>query len=227
MTVAGSGAIGEKRPKPNNGTSVVKLLSSKLILAAAAAMALVYSAHASAPAVGTWLSADGGTKVRVIECGGKLCGHVVWLSDPTGADGKPKTDKHNADAGKRARPLLGVQVVLGHDARRRQQMVGPDLQRRRRQDLSSPRHAWSATTRMNVQGCVLGILCKSQTWTRATDRDVDACATSARRALARALPEQHRLHFRIFHIDVLAQLQAERHAALRRRAAPSWWRASA
>lgn len=144
----------------------MKLLSSKFVLAGAAALAIITSAHASAPAVGTWMSADGGTKVRVTECGGKLCGHVIWLSDPTGADGKPKTDKHNADASKRARPLLGVQVVLGLKADGENKWSGQIYNADDGKTYQAHVMVVSANT-MNVQGCVLGILCKSQTWTRA------------------------------------------------------------
>ena len=67
-------------------------------------------ALAGAP-VGTWLSEDGGTKVHIAKCGGKLCGKVVWLDEPTDPQtGKPKTDAHNPDPAKRSRPLLGVRV---------------------------------------------------------------------------------------------------------------------
>jgi uncharacterized protein (DUF2147 family) len=144
----------------------VKLLSSKLILAASAAATLVCNAYASAPAVGTWLSQDGGTKVRVTECGDKLCGAVVWLSEPTGADGKPKTDRHNADAGKRARPLIGVQVVLGLKADGENKWSGQIYNADDGKIYQAHVRVVSDTT-MNVQGCVLGILCKNQTWTRA------------------------------------------------------------
>ena len=48
---------------------------------------------------GVWLSADGGTKVQLANCGGnKLCGTVVWLEKPIDAStGKPKTDTQNPD----------------------------------------------------------------------------------------------------------------------------------
>jgi uncharacterized protein (DUF2147 family) len=163
-------ALPAEKTTPSKGTSVVKRRSSRLswkfILAAAAAVTLVYSAHASAPAVGTWLSTDGGTKVRVTECGDKLCGHVVWLNDPTGADGKPKTDKHNADASKRARPLLGVQVVLGLKADGANMWSG-QIYNADDGKIYQAHVIVVSENAMTVQGCVLGILCKSQTWTRA------------------------------------------------------------
>ena len=89
------------------------MVSIASVGAALFGITLMAAAQAAMPVTGTWLSADGGTRVRIVDCGGKLCGTVVWLSDPLGADGKPKTDRHNADAAKRGRPLLGVTVVQG------------------------------------------------------------------------------------------------------------------
>ena len=70
------------------------------------------AAFAGAPQ-GTWLSEDGDTKVRISTCeANKLCGTVIWLARPTDPKtGKPKTDKLNPDPAKRARPLIGLQVV--------------------------------------------------------------------------------------------------------------------
>src|SRR5690242_13389926 len=86
---------------------------TRLALAMTGLILLSSAATAGAPE-GTWLSEDGGTKVHISHCGGKLCGTVVWLSEPKDArTGKPKTDKLNPDPAKRARPLLGLQVVQG------------------------------------------------------------------------------------------------------------------
>ena len=46
-----------------------------------------------------------------------MCGTVVWLNGLNDTKtGKPKTNTHNTDPAKRARPLLGLQVVLGFTA---------------------------------------------------------------------------------------------------------------
>lgn len=130
-------------------------------------MSVIYSAWASAPAVGTWLSADGGTKVRVSDCGGKLCGTVVWLNEPFDpATGKPKTDKHNPNEAQRSRPLLGVQVVQGLKPSGANKWSGQIYNADDGKTYQAHVTVVSETA-MQVQGCVLGILCKSQTWTRA------------------------------------------------------------
>ncbi|MBS0245911.1 MAG: DUF2147 domain-containing protein [Proteobacteria bacterium] len=137
------------------------------IVAALFGLSLMAVAQATMPVTGTWLSADGGTKVRVSDCGGKLCGKVVWLNEPIDkATGQPKTDKRNADASKRARPLLGVQVVQGMkpdgDNKWSGQIYNADDGK-----VYQAHVTLVSDNAMRVQGCVLGILCKSQTWTRA------------------------------------------------------------
>lgn len=123
-------------------------------------------AFAANPA-GTWLSDDGATKVHISPCGGKLCGTVVWLDKPTDAStGKPKTDKHNPDPAKRSRPLLGLNVVHGL------MPSGPDKWSGRIYNADDG-NTYQAHLQVQgehaakVEGCVLGLLCKSHTWTRA------------------------------------------------------------
>ena len=145
----------------------MKRMSGTFAIAALVAFALsVSGARAATPAIGTWLSADGGTKVRISDCGGKLCGKVVWLSDPIGADGKPKTDRFNEDEAKRSRPLLGVTVVQGMAPNGENKWSGQIYNADDGKTYQAHVTVISADS-MNVQGCVLGFLCKSQKWTRA------------------------------------------------------------
>jgi uncharacterized protein (DUF2147 family) len=67
--------------------------------------------QAVADPAGVWRDKDGGT-IRVYHCGAGMCATIATVApplDPT--TGKPWTDKHNADASKRGRPLIGVQVL--------------------------------------------------------------------------------------------------------------------
>lgn len=133
---------------------------------AAVAILMCVSSAALAGPEGTWLSDDGGAKVRIVDCGGKLCGTVVWLDEPVDHDtGKPKTDFHNPDPGKRNRPMLGLQVVRGLTP------SGPNTWSGQIYNADDGR-IYQAHMRIDgtkgaqVQGCVLGILCKSRKWTR-------------------------------------------------------------
>ena len=136
------------------------------IFAALVGIAVLTPAAQAAPAAGTWLSENGGTKVRITDCGGKLCGKVVWLKDPVGADGKPKTDRHNQDEAKRSRPLLGVAVVQGMAPSGENKWSGQIYNADDGKTYDAHVTVISDSA-MNVQGCVLSILCKNQKWTRA------------------------------------------------------------
>lgn len=76
----------------------------------------VFSGLVAGPAladpIGLWRGSDGSV-TRVVACGSAMCGFVASVnpnSDPT--TGRPWTDKNNADASKRGRPLVGVQVLI-------------------------------------------------------------------------------------------------------------------
>lgn len=139
----------------------------KVVIAAAFGVALLSSAAFAESAEGTWLSEDGATKVRLSDCGGKLCGTVVWLDNPIDHDtGKPKTDKLNPDPAKRARPLLGLQVVNG---------MAPSGPNKWSGSIYNADDGRTYTAHLNLEdrarakvvGCVLAVLCKSHVWKRA------------------------------------------------------------
>ena len=73
-------------------------------LAAATLLTLATSHGAlAADPNGVWLTQTGTSRIRVADCGGALCGTIVWLQEPNDAETKkPKTDKNNSDAAKRA-----------------------------------------------------------------------------------------------------------------------------
>ena len=55
----------------------------------------------AADALGTWLTGDKDSQVRITNCGGAICGTLIWLKEPIDpATGQPKKDKNNADASK-------------------------------------------------------------------------------------------------------------------------------
>ena len=133
----------------------------------ACAFSLVASlATAAENPTGTWISSDGGTKVRISSCGDALCGRVVWLKEPIDPQtGKPKTDKHNPDAAKKNRPMLGVQVVNGLKPAGENKWSGTIYNADDGKTYSSNLMLQSAT-KAKVEGCVMSVLCKGENWTR-------------------------------------------------------------
>src|SRR5437899_2250980 len=82
----------------------------------AVAVLLALAMHTSAAAAdptGLWLTQDGEARIRVASCGSAMCGTIVWLKNPIDPEtGGPFRDKHNPDAARRARPLIGVRILL-------------------------------------------------------------------------------------------------------------------
>jgi uncharacterized protein (DUF2147 family) len=151
-------------------TGIPLPMTSKLFPACAGillAITLAASAYArSIDVTGVWMSEDGRTKIRVIDCGGALCGRIVWLKEPTDPKtGKPRTDKLNPDAGKRDRPMLGLQVVNGLRPTGDDKWIGPIYHADEGMVIQvslvveSEKHA-------TMRGCVLKVVCKSERWTR-------------------------------------------------------------
>jgi uncharacterized protein (DUF2147 family) len=88
--------------------SVLRALAAALLLVPVAA-----GAQTSGP-TGVWLTQKGDAQVRVAPCGGALCGTIVWLKDPIDKEtGRPATDRHNPDPGRRNRPIIGLQIMFG------------------------------------------------------------------------------------------------------------------
>jgi uncharacterized protein (DUF2147 family) len=146
----------------------------RLTACAIGLLALVLPARAEGP-LGTWLTKDADAHVRIADCGGTLCGTIVWLKDPIDdATGRPPTDKHNPDPGKRDRPVLGIQVMYG------MQPSGPDRWSGRFYN-SDDGNTYAGNLIMlgpstvKVEGCL--IICMGETWHR-----VDTTAKPARPA---------------------------------------------
>lgn len=145
--------------------TMLKTIATGLI--AAAAIAGNPAATFAADPQGVWMSVDRDTKVRISDCGGRLCGRVVWLKEPIDpATGKPKTDKENPDASKQRRPLVGLQIISGLQASGRDTWQGQIYNADDGKTYSASLELQSST-RARVEGCVLSVLCKAQTWTRA------------------------------------------------------------
>jgi uncharacterized protein (DUF2147 family) len=137
-----------------------------LAAVALAALAGAESALAADPA-GVWLTEAGNSRIRVADCGGALCGTIIWLKEPNDPDtGKPKLDKHNSDASKRTRPLIGVQIVLGMKPAGTDKWSGQVYNAEDGKTYSG-NLTFSGGNSLQLQGCALGgLVCKGQTWTK-------------------------------------------------------------
>jgi uncharacterized protein (DUF2147 family) len=163
-SATGCGAPSRPHGTPRPMTS--KLFAAGALAAASLITASIAYAARTADVTGVWMSQDGRTKVRVTDCGGALCGRIVWLKEPIDPKtGKPRTDKLNPDASKRDRPMLGLQVVNGLRPAGEDKWAGPIYHADEGMVIQvslvveNEKHA-------TMRGCVLKIVCKSERWTR-------------------------------------------------------------
>ncbi|CAO4137788.1 DUF2147 domain-containing protein [Methylorubrum aminovorans] len=126
---------------------------------------------------GTWLTGDGRAKIRIDRCGpagSNACGKVVWLKSPADDAGAPRTDVKNPDPKKRVRPIIGLTLLDNlkpEDAGFAGEIYNADEGKIYQVSLERESDA-----ELNVQGCMLKVLCGSQTWTRVPDVNQQAAA---------------------------------------------------
>jgi uncharacterized protein (DUF2147 family) len=138
----------------------------RIPLAPLAALAITLSAAPALAAdpTGMWLTEDGEAKIKVASCGSAMCGTIAWLKEPNDkTTNKPKTDKNNADASLRNRPVLGSPVLLSMKADGNDKWSG-QLYNAEDGKTYSGNIALAGNT-LKVQGCV-AIICKTKNWTR-------------------------------------------------------------
>jgi uncharacterized protein (DUF2147 family) len=119
---------------------------------------------------GTYLTEDGRARIRLEKCGPtneNICGFVVWLDKPANENGSPKTDLKNSDRRKTARPLLGHQLIMGlKPGEDRFEGMIYNSEDGRSYEVG----VWLAKQdELKVRGCLLAVLCATQTWTRRSD----------------------------------------------------------
>jgi uncharacterized protein (DUF2147 family) len=118
-----------------------------------------------AAASGKWLTTEGKSHVEIVPSGDQLCGTIVWLREPTNADGTVKLDVENEKEGLRGRPIVGLPLLNGFKAQ--------GAENWNRSKIYNPEDGKIYKSKMNladentlkVKGCVL-FFYKTQTWTR-------------------------------------------------------------
>lgn len=124
---------------------------------------------------GTWLTEDGRAKIRMDHCGAgnaQMCGTVVWLKP-----GQPRTDAKNPDPAKRSRAMLGLQLMEGLTLDGKK--YKGDIYNSDEGKNYSVSLARESDSELSISGCLLAILCGSQSWTKVADEALPATVTSA------------------------------------------------
>ena len=76
-------------------------------------MVSALSAASAQEVIGKWKLEDGSAIVEVYQDGNVYNGKIVWLKNPTEADGTPAVDDKNPDKSLRKRQVLGLNMLHG------------------------------------------------------------------------------------------------------------------
>ncbi len=74
-------------------------------------MAAPFAAAFAQDVIGKWKLEDGTAIVEVYKSGEVFNGKIVWLQNPTEADGSPAVDSNNPDKVLRSRQLIGLNML--------------------------------------------------------------------------------------------------------------------
>jgi len=115
---------------------------------------------------GIWLTQAGDAKVRVSQCGGGICGVIVWLKEPIDPEtGKPAIDDKNPNPALAKRPMIGLPLFRGMRPSGPNKWSGQIYNADDGKSYAGSVAVIGADT-LRVEGCV-GALCGGETWTRA------------------------------------------------------------
>ncbi|MGE5539306.1 MAG: DUF2147 domain-containing protein [Gemmatimonas sp.] len=91
------------------------------VLALTTAVAVLAAPAGSATGLlGDWLTQDKDAALTIADCGGPLCGRIIWLESAAGAGGSVRRDDNNPDRAKQGQRICGLVVI--HNLR----PTGPD-----------------------------------------------------------------------------------------------------
>lgn len=129
-------------------TKFAPMIAAALALASAPALA-------ASPLEGLWTNPKGNVVVRIAPCGPQLCGKVVRAT----AKARAKAAEQGTEQ------LMGKTLLSGLQPAGPNRWKGKVFVPRVGRNVSG-NLSLSGSSKLNVQGCVAGLLCKSQSWKR-------------------------------------------------------------
>lgn len=138
---------------------VSRLRPAAAAACAAVAFSVIPALGAQEGPTGIWRVEDGKALIRIVDCGGQYWGVVAWEKTP-GVDSK------NPNPALRSRPTLGMPVLRGLKPDGAGEWRGRIYNAEDGQTYDS-HIKLNGAGRLRVEGCVLGIMCGGETWSRA------------------------------------------------------------
>jgi uncharacterized protein (DUF2147 family) len=154
------------RMKPSSKAApmfLVRLLAAMFVVAP---LSLAAARAEDQSILGVWWTEENKGRVEIFSCPAPkqgLCGRIIWLSQPTDAEGRPQTDKKNKDPSLRNRLVLGLAIfegwhLVGNNAWRGE-VYDPEDGEAYEVDITL------AGEELTLRGCLL-LVCDSDTWKR-------------------------------------------------------------
>lgn len=119
---------------------------------------LLSAGIACADPTGEWMTQKGYAKIRIENCGTSFWGAVAW-------EQKAGVDSKNPDPSKRTRPTLGMPVLLDMKPVEANKWSG-QIYNSENGKTYEANISLANPDLLQVRGCVLGILCGGEDWTR-------------------------------------------------------------
>lgn len=117
---------------------------------------------------GIWLTQAGDAQVHIHQCGGGICGKIVWLRDPIDRNtGRPQIDDKNPNPALAQRPVMGLMIFSSLQPIAGNRWTGhiynPDDGQTYGANITL-----QGESVLEMQGC-MGALCGGETWRKVAD----------------------------------------------------------
>ncbi|MBV9431798.1 MAG: DUF2147 domain-containing protein [Hyphomicrobiales bacterium] len=129
------------------------------------------AAEIKSPA-GEWLVENQTARIKVENCGGEMWGAVSWEKSPGGQD------TQNPDPTKRSRATLGLPIILHMRASQNGRWDGEVYNAENGKTYTAHMQLLNPGT-LRIEGCVFGVLCGGENWTRFEAKSAAAKSTTA------------------------------------------------
>jgi uncharacterized protein (DUF2147 family) len=135
----------------------MSLRRALLPLIAVFVAAFSVSANSASPE-GLWLVEDQAGRIRIEKCGNEMWGFLAWQKSP-------QNDTNNPNPAMRNRSLLGAPLLIGMKQSDQDRWEGNVYNPRDGKTYSS-KMTMLPSGKLEIKGCVMGILCGGENWTR-------------------------------------------------------------
>ena len=146
------------RMRPTMRETTIGLREALCVACAMIVIAAAPTANAQTDPTGLWRVARGVATIRIVDCDGRYWGVIAW-------EQVPGVDTKNPDPALRGRPTLGMPVLLGMTPRHANEWSGSIYNAENGRTYSA-KISLAGPDTLQVKGCVMGVLCGGEQWTR-------------------------------------------------------------